>query len=158
MYYYYNTKLDRWSSPPLPLCAPCSAVANRSCAFLRNVRSWFEFRFRQPRLTTTNRRYSCTNGLLIDLPLPIFPLFNRGEPIVRLPPKRTKLVRIPFSPAEADYYSALHSRSKTQFDAYVAEGKLLSNYAGVLELLLRYVHVYVAHTSILNIYRVNSYS
>jgi len=32
--------------------------------------------------------------------------------------------------------------SKTQFDAYVAEGKLLSNYAGVLELLLRYVHIY----------------
>ena len=60
-----------------------------------------------------------------------------GKPILQLPPRRSKLVRIPFSPAEADYYRALHSRSKTQFDAYVAEGKLLSNYASVLELLLR---------------------
>ena len=48
-----------------------------------------------------------------------------------------RLVRVPFSAAEADYYRALHTRSKTQFDAYVAEGKLLANYASVLELLLR---------------------
>jgi len=38
--------------------------------------------------------------------------------------------------------------SKTQFGAYVAERKLLFNYAGVLELLLRYIHIYVAHTYI----------
>ena len=61
----------------------------------------------------------------------------QNEPIVQLPPRRTRLLLIPFSAAEADFYRALHSRSKTQFDAYVAEGKALSNYASVLELLLR---------------------
>jgi DNA repair protein RAD5 len=42
-----------------------------------------------------------------------------GEPILRLPPRRSKLMRIPFSPAEADYYRALHSRSKTQVGGFV---------------------------------------
>jgi len=30
--------------------------------------------------------------------------------------------------------------SKSQFDAYVADGKLPSNYARVFELLVRYIH------------------
>lgn len=44
---------------------------------------------------------------------------------------------MPFSVEEADFYTALHSRSKVQFDAYMAQGKALTNYASVLELLLR---------------------
>ena len=42
--------------------------------------------------------------MVIPPPPALCPLFCSGEPIVRLPPKRTKLVRIPFSAAEADYY------------------------------------------------------
>lgn len=38
---------------------------------------------------------------------------------------------------EADFYQSLHERSKTKFDTYVAQGKVMSNYATVLELLLR---------------------
>ena len=38
---------------------------------------------------------------------------------------------------EADFYEAVRSRSKVQFDAYVARDKALSSYASVLELLLR---------------------
>ena len=34
-------------------------------------------------------------------------------------------------------YSALHARSKTQFDSFVAEGKALSKYSSVLALLLQ---------------------
>ena len=38
---------------------------------------------------------------------------------------------------EADFYEAVRSRSKVQFDAYVARDKAVASYASVLELLLR---------------------
>eukprot|EP00965_Chrysotila_dentata_P245449 6206561-Pleurochrysis_carterae.AAC.2 len=60
-----------------------------------------------------------------------------NQPIVALPPRTCSVMLVDLTPAEADFYRALHSRSKTQFETYVAEGKALSNYASVLELLLR---------------------
>ena len=40
-----------------------------------------------------------------------------------------------FSPEEDDFYQALRTQSKTRFDAFVAEGRVLNNYASVLAML-----------------------
>ena len=61
----------------------------------------------------------------------------QGNPILSLPERKHRTLTVPFSPEEEDFYTALHSRSKVQFDAYMAQGKALTNYATVLELLLR---------------------
>ncbi|GKE45939.1 putative SWI/SNF-related matrix-associated actin-dependent regulator of chromatin subfamily A member 3-like protein 3, partial [Tanacetum coccineum] len=42
------------------------------------------------------------------------------------------------SEAEHSCYDALFKRSKVQFDQFVAQGKVLHNYANILELLLKY--------------------
>ena len=60
-----------------------------------------------------------------------------GKPIVSLPPRKTRVRFVAFSTGEADYYKALHTRSKTQFDEYVDGSRMSANYATVLELLLR---------------------
>lgn len=39
--------------------------------------------------------------------------------------------------AERDFYEALFKKSKVKFDKFVAEGRVLHNYASILELLLR---------------------
>ena len=60
-----------------------------------------------------------------------------GAPIVSLPPRTVRVVRLDFSAEERDFYTALHSRSRAQFEAYVAEGRALSQYTSVLGLILR---------------------
>lgn len=60
-----------------------------------------------------------------------------GKPIIQLTKKNVDLVVLTPSVEERDFYSALHKRTKLKFDAFVAQGKVLNNYASVLELLLR---------------------
>ncbi|GAB2217693.1 hypothetical protein Drorol1_Dr00000897 [Drosera rotundifolia] len=62
---------------------------------------------------------------------------KQGRLIVELPPTNIKTVVCEQSEAEHDFYTALFKRSKVQFDKFVAQGKVLHNYASILELLLR---------------------
>ncbi|KAL5214658.1 hypothetical protein ABZP36_003810 [Zizania latifolia] len=60
-----------------------------------------------------------------------------GKPILVLPPAHVDVVECEQSEDERDFYEALFNRSKVQFDKFVAQGSVLSNYANILELLLR---------------------
>ncbi|MCO5596481.1 hypothetical protein L7F22_050544 [Adiantum nelumboides] len=60
-----------------------------------------------------------------------------GRPILVLPPSETEVVECEFSEAERDFYDALYNKSKIKFDQFVEQGKVLHNYASILELLLR---------------------
>ncbi|XP_043694361.1 DNA repair protein RAD5B [Telopea speciosissima] len=60
-----------------------------------------------------------------------------GRPILVLPPVEIKTIECVQSDVERDFYDALFRRSKVQFDKLVAQGKVLHNYANILELLLR---------------------
>ncbi|KAL2230049.1 putative SWI/SNF-related matrix-associated actin-dependent regulator of chromatin subfamily A member 3-like 3 [Sesamum indicum] len=62
---------------------------------------------------------------------------KEGRPILVLPPTDIQVVECEQSEAEHDFYGALFKRSKVQFDQFVAQGKVLHNYANILELLLR---------------------
>mmetsp|Transcript_29275 Transcript_29275/g.113519 ORF Transcript_29275/g.113519 Transcript_29275/m.113519 type:complete len:798 (+) Transcript_29275:949-3342(+) len=60
-----------------------------------------------------------------------------GRRLLELPERITEVCRIVQEPPERDFYNALYSRSRTSFDTYVAQGKVLSNMVSVLTLLLR---------------------
>ncbi|KAK6793212.1 hypothetical protein RDI58_006665 [Solanum bulbocastanum] len=60
-----------------------------------------------------------------------------GRAILVLPPTDIQVIQCTQSEAERDFYDALFKRSKVQFDQFVAQGKVLHNYANILELLLR---------------------
>ncbi|KAF9606128.1 hypothetical protein IFM89_023181 [Coptis chinensis] len=62
---------------------------------------------------------------------------KEGRPILVLPPTDIQVIECKQSEAERDFYEALFKRSKVQFDQFVAQGKVLHNYAHILELLLR---------------------
>ncbi|KAL8104947.1 DNA repair protein RAD5B [Apium graveolens] len=62
---------------------------------------------------------------------------KHGRPILVLPPTDIQVIECNQSEAERDFYDALFKRSKVQFDQFVAQGKVLHNYANILELLLR---------------------
>ncbi|KAL8210271.1 hypothetical protein R6Q57_007003 [Mikania cordata] len=62
---------------------------------------------------------------------------KEGRPILLLPPTDIQIIECEQSEAEHDLYDALFKRSKVQFDQFVAQGKVLHNYANILELLLR---------------------
>ncbi|KAI4317988.1 hypothetical protein L6164_025804 [Bauhinia variegata] len=62
---------------------------------------------------------------------------KEGRPILVLPPTDIQVIECQQTEAEHDFYYALFKRSKVQFDQYVAQGKVLHNYANILELLLR---------------------
>lgn len=62
---------------------------------------------------------------------------KEGRPILVLPPTDIQIIECDQSEAEYDFYDALFRRSKVQFDQFVAQGKVLHNYASILELLLR---------------------
>lgn len=57
--------------------------------------------------------------------------------MLRSPPRQVAIRRVEFSENEQKFYDALWSNSKMAFEAMVAQGTALSNYAHVLELLLR---------------------
>ncbi|KAL9161778.1 hypothetical protein ABFS82_07G042900 [Erythranthe guttata] len=62
---------------------------------------------------------------------------KEGRAILVLPPTDIQVIECEQSEAEHDFYDALFKRSKVQFDQFVAQGKVLHNYANILELLLR---------------------
>ncbi|XVF62919.1 hypothetical protein PTKIN_Ptkin09bG0047400 [Pterospermum kingtungense] len=62
---------------------------------------------------------------------------KEGRPILVLPPTDIQIIECEQSESERDFYDALFKRSKVQFDQFVAQGKVLHNYASILELLLR---------------------
>ncbi|XP_024534461.1 DNA repair protein RAD5A isoform X2 [Selaginella moellendorffii] len=62
---------------------------------------------------------------------------KEGRPILVLPPAQCEVIECNLSESERDFYDALYHRSKVKFDQFVQEGKVLHNYASILELLLR---------------------
>lgn len=62
---------------------------------------------------------------------------SAGNPIVQLTKKTVDMVMLTASSEERDFYTALHKRTKTKFDTFLAHGNIGKNFASVLELLLR---------------------
>ncbi|XP_030453460.1 DNA repair protein RAD5A isoform X2 [Syzygium oleosum] len=62
---------------------------------------------------------------------------REGRPILVLPPADVKIIYCELSEAEKDFYEALFKKSKVKFDQFVEQGRVLHNYASILELLLR---------------------
>ncbi|KAL2981643.1 hypothetical protein AAZX31_13G301500 [Glycine max] len=62
---------------------------------------------------------------------------REGKPILVLPPADTQVIYCEPTEAEKDFYGALFKRSKVKFDQFVEQGRVLHNYASILELLLR---------------------
>lgn len=62
---------------------------------------------------------------------------KEGRPILTLPPATIEVKYCDLSEPEKDFYEALFRRSKVKFDQFVEQGKVLHNYASILELLLR---------------------
>ncbi|CAK9866134.1 unnamed protein product [Sphagnum jensenii] len=60
-----------------------------------------------------------------------------GRPILVLPSADMQVVECELTEAEQDFYQALYKKSKVKFDKFVEQGKVLHNYASILELLLR---------------------
>ncbi|XP_055833351.1 DNA repair protein RAD5A isoform X3 [Solanum dulcamara] len=62
---------------------------------------------------------------------------REGRPILVLPPADIQVMYCELTEAERDFYDALYKRSKVKFDQFVEQGRVLHNYASILELLLR---------------------
>ncbi|KAH9317698.1 hypothetical protein KI387_019467, partial [Taxus chinensis] len=62
---------------------------------------------------------------------------KEGRPIIILPPASVQVVYCELTEAEKDFYGALFKRSKVKFEQFVEQGRVLHNYASILELLLR---------------------
>ncbi|OVA17874.1 SNF2-related [Macleaya cordata] len=62
---------------------------------------------------------------------------REGRPILVLPPADVQVIYCELTAAEKDFYDALFKRSKVKFDQFVEQGRVLHNYASILELLLR---------------------
>ncbi|XP_045804293.1 DNA repair protein RAD5A-like isoform X1 [Trifolium pratense] len=62
---------------------------------------------------------------------------REGKPILVLPPADMQIIYCDPTEAEKDFYEALFKRSKVKFDKFVEQGRILHNYASILELLLR---------------------
>lgn len=62
---------------------------------------------------------------------------REGRPILVLPPADVKVIYCQLTEAEKDFYEALFKKSKVKFDQFVEQGRVLHNYASILELLLR---------------------
>ncbi|GAB4831268.1 hypothetical protein Ancab_005281 [Ancistrocladus abbreviatus] len=67
-----------------------------------------------------------TKGTLLD-----------GEPIIILPPKSIKLMKVEFSKEERDFYSQLEAESRAQFMVYQDSGTVQEHYVSILLMLLR---------------------
>ncbi|CAN1193201.1 DNA repair protein RAD5A [Linum perenne] len=62
---------------------------------------------------------------------------REGRPILDLPPADSQVIYCELTDTERDFYDALFKRSKVKFDQFVEQGRVLHNYASILELLLR---------------------
>lgn len=66
-------------------------------------------------------------------------LSSDGKPIVQLPSLTIEKHDVELSETERDFYNALYTRSKTEFEGYVSRGTVLSNYAHILEVFIEFV-------------------
>ncbi|KAL8480941.1 hypothetical protein ACS0TY_027455 [Phlomoides rotata] len=62
---------------------------------------------------------------------------REGRPILVLPPADIQVIHCDLTEVEKDFYEALFKKSKVKFDQFVEQGRVLHNYASILELLLR---------------------
>lgn len=62
---------------------------------------------------------------------------QEGRPILILPPANVQVIYCELTEAEKDFYEALFKKSKVKFDRFVEQGRVMHNYASILELLLR---------------------
>ncbi|KAI3461336.1 hypothetical protein Pfo_017999 [Paulownia fortunei] len=62
---------------------------------------------------------------------------REGRPILVLPPADIQVIYCNLTDVENDFYEALFKKSKVKFDQFVEQGRVLHNYASILELLLR---------------------
>lgn len=60
-----------------------------------------------------------------------------GKPLVQMVERVEEIVQLTPGERERAFYETLHTKSKSKFDTYVAQGKVLNQWANVLELLLR---------------------
>lgn len=60
-----------------------------------------------------------------------------GESIVELPPRVDETIQCEFTDQEREFYTALYTRSRAQFEGLVSTGHVLNKYIQVLTLLLR---------------------
>ncbi|EAR86636.2 SNF2 family amine-terminal protein (macronuclear) [Tetrahymena thermophila SB210] len=60
-----------------------------------------------------------------------------GRSIISLPEKHCFIEKVEFTPEERMFYDKVHQTSKEEFDGFLSQGVLLSNYMKVFELLLR---------------------
>ena len=56
---------------------------------------------------------------------------------IMLPLKSVRVKEYPMDERESDFYEALYTQSKAQFDTYVASGTVLNNYAHIFDILIR---------------------
>eukprot|EP00612_Vaucheria_litorea_P002276 CAMPEP_0171457080 /NCGR_PEP_ID=MMETSP0945-20130129/3302_1 /TAXON_ID=109269 /ORGANISM="Vaucheria litorea, Strain CCMP2940" /LENGTH=273 /DNA_ID=CAMNT_0011982617 /DNA_START=159 /DNA_END=977 /DNA_ORIENTATION=+ len=56
---------------------------------------------------------------------------------IELPPRIICVKRFKLSPKEEDFYQALYTQSRAQFDDYVNAGVILNNYAHIFDILIR---------------------
>ncbi|RHZ44052.1 hypothetical protein Glove_768g12 [Diversispora epigaea] len=60
-----------------------------------------------------------------------------GKPILQLPEKTIDMVTNEFSQDERQFYDALETKSRIEFNRYLKDGSVLKNYAYILFMLLR---------------------
>ena len=60
-----------------------------------------------------------------------------GKPIITLPPKTEEIQHVVFSEDEKDFYNALETKTKIQFNRYLKADTVGKNYSNILVLLLR---------------------
>lgn len=60
-----------------------------------------------------------------------------GRPLVQLPPRMNKIVRIDMAPEERDFYRALFWRTKLEFDKFEKSNAVMFNITHVLQLIVR---------------------
>ena len=92
----------------------------RDCAEIAPVRPRGRRRLTsKPRVTVWQMSHAtrtCVDPSAMDVGHPSMHMHLSGESILSLPQLRMRTLKIPFSKPEADFYEALHSRSRTQFE------------------------------------------
>ena len=71
---------------------------------------------------------------------------------LNLPPRRIRIRRDYFSPAEFEFYESLFKETSRQFSTYVQSNTVLNNYANIFELITR-MRLAVNHPDMLRIAR-----
>ncbi|XP_076946038.1 DNA repair protein RAD5A-like [Bidens hawaiensis] len=101
--------------------------------------SWWNKLIQKPFEDGDERGLSMVQNILrpIMLRRTKFSTDKEGRPILVLPPAEMKVIYCEQTETEKDFYDALFKRSKVKFDQFVEQGRVLHNYASILELLLR---------------------